>query len=425
MKSSGVGKVGKECGESAENVMNSGVLRGMCGEKENVMEVGLSGRREGMAQQAEAVKRGDAYGAVRMVYEASPGRSWQRLNGALADTLMAAITAHLSFEPGDFSGFRKMSGHYWMGNSHGGECGERFYVHAVKVGHTPACISFEKYAGRPAALWAEEVKTPGRLCIGSEFTWDGLRVTVSNMMQDYLVACTYGDYEGGGDKEGDTCYFGRAYRTINRISSTDSGDLLLRLSAPVAKPSRKPTRIIKIRYEELAAKRKVYEKQRKEALAEIAAAEDAASLHAIAERLSSMPRATFRHFDIEDIRKAIEAKKGEFKKEEVEAVERLAESEALEMWLAGKDIRRWFKSVRLRVKGEYVETSTGQSVTLKSAVRLLPWVLSHKGKEASVSERIDVHDITRFSLPGVQIGCTLIPWPEVERLRDMIAAAAA
>ena len=45
-----------------------------------------------------------------------------------------------------------MSGHYWMGNSEGSECGEGFYSHAVKVGHTPACISFEKYVGRARLL---------------------------------------------------------------------------------------------------------------------------------------------------------------------------------------------------------------------------------------------------------------------------------
>ena len=52
------------------------------------------------------VKRGAAYHAVRYLYDHSPGRSWQRLNWALSDTLKAAIGARLSFEIDDFAAMR-------------------------------------------------------------------------------------------------------------------------------------------------------------------------------------------------------------------------------------------------------------------------------------------------------------------------------
>lgn len=53
------------------------------------------------------MKHGQAYYAVKQIYDNSPGRSWQRLNTALAQTLEASITALLSFEVGDFNAMMK------------------------------------------------------------------------------------------------------------------------------------------------------------------------------------------------------------------------------------------------------------------------------------------------------------------------------
>lgn len=222
----------------------------------------------------ETNELGHAYKAVRYIYDKSPGRSWRRLNGALSETLRAAITAHLSFTPDDFEGmYAYMSGGYWMGDGGISHLGERYYDLAVECGHTPACLSFEKWAGRPPALWAEDVKTPERLHAGSRFTWQGLLVTVTSMKTEYLVACTYRDdpHERGGIAVGSVRYYDD-YRKAEVVKELAGGKISLRLSAKCARPDPKPERIFKITYEDLAAARKEQGRFLKTELAKIAAA---------------------------------------------------------------------------------------------------------------------------------------------------------
>lgn len=219
---------------------------------------------------------GAAYEAVAHIYRNSPGRSWRRLNSALHDTLSAAITAHLPFMEHDFKAIRKdFSGGYWMGDGNGSAHGERYYTLAVECGHTGACIAFEKYAGRPAALWAEDVKTPMRLRVGSEFTWNRAVVTVTSMKTDHLVACTYG---GHGYREhseeisvGDfECLADRKYRQIEAVEHAGDG-VTLRFGPPIDDPHiRKVNSITKITYAELAAKRKAFGIAARNAMALIA-----------------------------------------------------------------------------------------------------------------------------------------------------------
>jgi hypothetical protein len=254
-------------------------------------------------------ENGDAYRAVRMIYDNSPGRSWQRLNGALSGTLSAAITAHLSFLPGDFAAMRRdMMGHFWMGNSEGSICGERFYRHMVDVGHTPACISFEQYAERPPALWSEEVKTPERLCIGKKFTWDGLLVNVTNMTEKHLIACHYKDGSYDHDKLsiGSVRYFHEGYRKIVEVEEGKQS-LRVKFSGVVPEPDRTPSRRFKIPYEELAAKRKEHDAAKKAAFAEFAAADSEKGVAAIAKKVSEQKH-LYRPFDIEELSKAFSAR---------------------------------------------------------------------------------------------------------------------
>lgn len=249
-----------------------------------------------------APKRGDAYRTVKMIYDYSPGRSWQRLNGALFQTLNAAITAHLSFEPGDFAALRAdMNGHYWMGNSVGSVCGESFYIHAVGTRHTPACISFEQYAERPAAIWAEDVKTPERLCIGSRFTWNGIKVTVTNMRTDHLIACSYKDWIDEDLAEGSITYFHDGYRKIDKLRRLGvGGELGIKFSGIVPQPDRKPHRVFKITYEQLAARRKEHDAFRKKLLKEIADADSVGVL----EKIAQVSKEQCRPFDIVDFHEA-------------------------------------------------------------------------------------------------------------------------
>ncbi len=210
-----------------------------------------------MKRSAEKI-RGDAYAAVRHVYDKSPGRSWRRLNSALQDTLTAAITAHLSFLPDDVAAIsRDMNGAYWMGDGAGSSLGERYYSLAVGCCHTPACISFERYAGRPAALWSEDNKTPQRLHVGSEFTWKARRLTVTSVKRDHLVACSYKGVSGNRDglRIGQVENLGDLnYRQIEGIER--KGDAVtIRFSAPVENPySRRVEYVVKITFDELAAK---------------------------------------------------------------------------------------------------------------------------------------------------------------------------
>jgi HNH endonuclease len=259
----------------------------------------------------QETKRGAAYDAVRFIYDKSPGRSWLRLNTALAQVLDASITAHLSFEVDDFDAMRSnMSGHYWMGNSTGSVCGERFYCHAVKVGHTPACLSFEKYAERPPALWVEDVKTPERLCVGSDFTWEGLRVQVTSMAQDALTACYYENKIDRSDEAqvGDGVYLDREYRKIERIVRA-KGKISVRLG-DVVNDNRKPTKRFTIPYADLMTKRKAFDAARKDAISKIAAAETPARLTVLSAKLSKFK---WRPFDVTELRAAVSAQSAALK----------------------------------------------------------------------------------------------------------------
>lgn len=381
----------------------------------------------------EITQRGHAYAAVKHIYDNSPGRSWARLNGALSSTLDASITAHLSFLPDDFSAmFREMSGGYWMGNSSGDQTGEAFYSHAVKVGHTAACISFEKFAGRPAAMWPEKVKTPARLCIGSSFTWDGVGVTVTNMRVDHLIACSYkyGPYRGNDDHQlahGDLMYAESKQRKVEDVKRSENGDLLIRLGEIVPHgDSSKIERRFQITYDELAEKRKEFDVRRNNALSAIAAIETPEALVDLTAELNLAGVRFYRHFDIEAIREAITAKRNAFSDTANQDAERLREASQLQRWQTGESVPAYFKTVSLRIRGEFVETSTGQSVHLASAQALLPWVIKNRERRGPIKDKqVDLHEVRTFTDDGVQIGCTLVPWSEVDRLSSVLKVGCA
>lgn len=254
-------------------------------------------------------QHGAAYTAVKYIYDKSPGRSWLRLNGALHGALVSAITAHLSFLPDDFAAIcNDMAGGYWMGNSEGSVCGERYYTLSVEMGHTPACISFEQYAERPAALWSERVKTPERLRLGSEFTWNGERLTVTNLRRGELIACHYGPFPScEEEKVGDISHFAGGYRTIEKLKHLDGGSFRVQYSANTVEYSRKPDKIVRITYDQLSVARRVADEGRRTMLRLIEGAQTKVQLASVAENLKACPRSTYRKFDWEDFSKAISA----------------------------------------------------------------------------------------------------------------------
>ncbi len=265
-----------------------------------------------------AATYGDAYHAVRHIYDHSPGRSWQRLNWALADTLKAAVGAHLSFKEGDFQAiYSTMAGGYWMGNSIGSVCGEHFYSCAVEHGHTPACMSFEFYAGRPPALWAWDVKTPARLCIGSKFQWQGKEVTVTNIKAEHLVACSYRqNLDWKNPRVGDFEHFSGGTREIKQLRK--SGKELIVRFGPVVKDhreDRKPEKIFSIRYEELAEQRRGYDIRKRNAVAQIDAIKTAQGLGVVISQLRNIGKSDiYRPCDIQEIKATIAAKEEAIKK---------------------------------------------------------------------------------------------------------------
>ncbi len=381
-------------------------------------------------------EHGNAYEAIRHLYRNSPGQSWRRLNSALQKTLSAAIEAHLSFEPDDFRDIcRDFTGGYWMGSSQDAVTGEHYYSDAVECGHTQACISFERYAGRPAILWSETAKTPKRLHVGSEFTWQGMTVEVTSIQQDHLIACSYSRDRWRSDENG-TCIGSLErladgqYRQVEGVSGDLVGPLSVNFSAPVEDPyARKIERRIKITFEELAAVRKVFEKARREALKAIAGAADKDALTAVKEEIAAKPAGTYRHFDIEDIREAIREREKAIEKEAYVAGERARQDEErrllaasydadLKAWMDGAPARQWFHDVRLRVKDERVETSTGQSASLQSVRKVLPVILRRRDSFGPVCNlKVDSYPVVEHGANGVKVGCTLVPWGEVERLQ--------
>jgi hypothetical protein len=62
-------------------------------------------------------------------------------------------------------------------------------------------------------------------------------------------------------------------------------------------------------------------------------------------------------------------------------------------------------------------------VSLESVRKVLPVVMKHRHgavDRSFVGLEVDIHPVKRISGDGVLIGCTLIPWPEVDRLQTLL-----
>jgi hypothetical protein len=381
-----------------------------------------------------------AYAHVRNIYHhanSGKGLSWRILNGALGHALANAIAAHLRFDVDDFKRLHAdFRGGYWMGAGDGSHLGESFYTRAVEGGHDSAARSFESWAGRPPVRWSEEVKTPGRLHVGREFTWQGQAVKVTSMREESLVACAYGQYIRDGKWEvGHLVYLDVRRRLEASVKQPDD-TWILRVSAPVNLPDRKIRQRFTIPYTEIESARRAAESKRRAYEKELAEAETLESVTAIAGRASAEGEGAFRHFDIDLLQKAATAASGRILKsmsaeekrqyQEKRGAQRArAQAEALQRWLAGEDVREWFAGpVRLRVKDNRVETSTQQSATLEGVRQVLPLILRLRHKSGPVEDvQLDLNEVKHAGKEGVQVGCTLVPWPEIEALARQLGIA--
>jgi hypothetical protein len=101
----------------------------------------------------------------------------------------------------------------------------------------------------------------------------------------------------------------------------------------------------------LVEARKQFDKLRRDTLKEVAAAGTLEAIAEVAERLATMPAGTYRHFDIEDFRKAIADREKALgmdrEKQRGRAAYAKAEESDLARWANGEPSYRYFHTVRL------------------------------------------------------------------------------
>lgn len=296
----------------------------------------------------------------------SPEYSYKRLNPALRSTLDNCIEADLPFAADTFRRiFDELRGSWWFGDGNGSHKGEGFYTLACSVGHASAQQSFEAFAERPACLWEENSKSPFRLHVGARFTWKGRFVTVTSMRQNSLVACTYHD---------------------NRAIKE---------------------RFI-IPYTEIAELRKTAKARVRAIIKQIE--EPACDLEAIKKAVNG---GHFRHFELEEINAAV-----------AKRAEKLKSAEKVSAWRSGEN-GAWLGTdeILLRVNGDRVECSNGNSIKKKTAQAVLPVILASRSKKAALNLQIDSYKVESIKRDGVQVGCTLVPWAEIDYLARELKVA--
>ena len=365
----------------------------------------------------------------------SPEASYQRLNPALRDTLANCISAALPFQPDTFKRiYNELRGAWWFGDGAGSAAGEHYYSHAVGCNHALAYQSFENFAGRPGVLWEEDANIPKRLHVGSRFTWKGHYVTVTSLRSDSLIACTYKDARArvSGIKVGATIsdYSARENKHyVITASKRDGTATVLRVVPAEARHGDSlVARRFTIGYEEIAEFRRSEKARVKEILVLISKCNPQKDQAKLSKRISGEH---FRHFQLEIIRGAftarIKALAAEAAKVKEEAEKRRREEERRE-WLANKpaQIEKWrngangawlaVEETLLRVKGDQVECSNGNAVSAGAARSVLPVLLDQRSLRTATNLNLplDGHTVTHIGPEGVQIGCTLIPWSEID-----------
>lgn len=338
-------------------------------------------------------KDSPALAFLQVGWDSLPYRSHRNVNSVMQQILDAAISGGMRFESGDFSEiYSRFRAHYWIGESR-----EGFYSLACKAQagtNISAAIAYETHMKRPAVLWPETTKTPERLYVRAQFNWKGTRLTVTSMASDHLIGCSY---------------------------HSDSRDVKSR---------------VRVKYSDLQAARKEFDDNRRKWEKEIAAAKNLEELEEIGKRFPST-RDGFRHFDIEILRtkflEAGNAMREKASKEESEAArKRQAERDAklaethdadLARWVAGEKVERYFNEVRLRIKGEVIETSTGFAASAAAVREAIPFVkrFRKKGWKSNGSTKdIDEHPIESVTPEGVQVGCTFVAWSEILRIEKLL-----
>jgi len=134
----------------------------------------------------------DAYSLIDHVWsraQKATDHSWTRLNEAMWNAVTLAISAGLTFRPGDFKDiYDNMRGNFWFGDHEG------LYATAVKYGNRSACVAYERWRGRPPFVFGSQRLHVGRAeCFPDE---PNLRLVVTSFSDDgaSIVCCAY-EYE--------------------------------------------------------------------------------------------------------------------------------------------------------------------------------------------------------------------------------------
>lgn len=332
----------------------------------------------------------------------SPERSYKRLNPALRSTLANCIEADLPFQEDTFGKvYKELLGGWWFGDGAGSSVGEHFYTLACGVNHASAQQSFERFAGRPGCLWEEDAKTPVRLHVGSRLTWKGQFVTVTSMRVDSLVACTYQNVDRvEGLNIGGIIGYGSGTHRIIESSKVGGRQILTVAKAKEERFEEVRNRFI-IPYSEIAEMRKTAKARVKAIIALIASCDPTKDADKLTKQINAEH---FRHFELEEINAAFQKRK-----------EWMADAGKMEAWRAGKN-GVWFesKNILLRVNGGRVECSNGNSISRRAAVAVLPVLIANRKRPVSLAVPVDGYCVKRVSDKGVQVGCTLVPWSEID-----------
>lgn len=339
----------------------------------------------------------------------SPEASYKRLNPALWSTLQNCIEADLPFQPDTFSQiYNQLRGGYWFGDGAGSAMGEHFYTTSCSVNHASAQQSFERYAGRPGVLWEENAAQPNRLCVGSRFTWKGHFVEVTSMRADSLVAVTRKSAmrEACGIAPGATFGYHPKYTILS--SKREGAHAVLRVIK-----SKNPAgdndivRRFTIKYAEIVELRRSAKKRLNLMLGKIIGCDPSKDANRLTKEINAEH---FRHFELEEIQKAFAKRK-----------EWLAAQDQISAWRAGTN-GAWLnvKSVMLGVREDRVECSTGNGVSLVAARKVFPVLLEHRKKSTALSLPLDSYQIERVGSAGVKIGCTVVPWSEIDLISPQL-----
>ncbi len=385
--------------------------------------------------------------------------SHRQKNHTMQSALTIAIESGMIFHEGDISKiYSRFRAGWWIGGN-----AESYYANACSSGNTSACVAWETHWERPLLAWPEKTAKPERLHIGSQITWQGLTLKVTSFNDDgqYLIACGHrrpvvpenfmepwdlrrlasGEIVGKVIYDHENC----CHRRILYSKVTPEGHLIRHFGPDLKGEDPKKeieTRRIKIPYADLLAERRKCDARVRDWKKRMEAALTVEALEIVgAECGASHREQAFRHFDLETLNAAAGKQKRklldalalmERTAEMVRARERHAAQmkEMLPRWLAGESVPINYFEIsphQLRIFGDSVEVTNGNSVPLSEARATLTFARSRRSKgwtrNPSKPVHCSGHELKEITADHVIIGCTTLLWTEIDRITPQLQAA--